>query len=372
MIDIKTIESYDGGELLLSGNAITPAYGFINMPYIALFGGNVEASTPSQRVATEQNFDWWGNAFLPPKIQYNSLTERTLNTVALNSSGRILIEQAVKRDLKFMEAFADVKVAVSIVGVDRVNINIKLTEYANQQVKEFVFLWDGTLKDLTEGNTGGGTTVVPALVQPFRYGNGESEAPELLMFGDSYPNTGYTGIVLDIDGVDIGPISKFTNRMEVSAGIFGGRLPWISIYQTPNANFRTGEIPLSAGTHTIPFTAFTTDYTIICFDIDKTGADFSQVNATKTATGFQVTMSMAGTIGYLCIKTGAYSNMRTGTGTPGPLVFTTPLTMGAEFVALYMPLSDGYGNSILDSVDYEKLVISQGIPVEVNYLVIEI
>lgn len=378
MIDVKTIESYDGGELLLSGNAITPAFGFINMPYLALFGGNVEANTPTERIASEQNFDFWGNSLMPnqPKIQYNSNTERTLNTVALNSSGRILIEQAVKRDLKFMEAFAKVNVSVAIIGVDRVRIAITLEEYANQQVKEFIFLWDGTLIDLT-GDVGGSTAIPsPTIVQPFRYGNAESADPSQMLFGDSFPNLSYTGIAYDIDGTDMGLLTKFTNRMEASSGIFGGRIPWIAIYQIANANFRTAEVPLEAGVHNITFPTFgDLDFTILCYDASKSGADFSQVNATKTQNSFQVTMPMAGTVAYLLIKNDIYSDFRTGEDIlpngGGDIILDTPLDEEKEYIVLYMPLTDGYGNSPLVNVDFDRFQLAQGFPVPVNYLMIQ-
>lgn len=149
MIDLKVIESFDGGDLVLKGNDLEVVSGFGNMPYLAMFGGNDE-STPTQRVEGEQNFDFWGNTFIPVAAQYNSLTEKTLRTVSLNSSGRLQIEQAVKRDLKFMEAFAKLDISVTILGVDKVKISIKQTELTNQEVKESSYLWDGALQDLTE------------------------------------------------------------------------------------------------------------------------------------------------------------------------------------------------------------------------------
>jgi hypothetical protein len=84
----------------------------------------------------------------------NSETERVLMEVALNSAGRIKIQQAVEKDLKFMEAFAIVKVSVTIEGIDRVNITIKVKEPDNlkgrssDQFRAFIFIWDATKKEL--------------------------------------------------------------------------------------------------------------------------------------------------------------------------------------------------------------------------------
>lgn len=151
-MDVKVIETGNGGDVFIKGADLALAWGFINMPYLALFGGNVEANSSAKRLATEQDHSWWGNMLLEPnnpKVQFNSNTERTLKSVALNSSGRLLIEQAVKKDLEFMSAFAQVTVSVDIITVDTVRIGIKIQEPDNLQEKEYIYIWDGTLRDLT-------------------------------------------------------------------------------------------------------------------------------------------------------------------------------------------------------------------------------
>lgn len=153
-MDLEVIESGNGGDLVLKGNDLAFIFGFQKMPYLALFGGNVEASTPVERIPSEQAFDWWGNSLLPnkPEVQFNSLTERTLNNVAVNSAGRLEIENAVKKDLEFMDAFAKVSVEVSIVSTDRVRIFVAILEPENLDPKEFQFIWDFTKKELTDDN----------------------------------------------------------------------------------------------------------------------------------------------------------------------------------------------------------------------------
>lgn len=153
-MDLEVIETGNGGDLVLKGNDLAFIFGFQNMPYLALFGGNVEASTPVERIPSEQAFDWWGNSLLPnkPEVQFNSLTERTLNNVAVNSAGRLEIENAVKKDLEFMDAFAKVSVDVSIVSTDRVRILVSILEPENLDPKEFQFIWDFTKQELTNDN----------------------------------------------------------------------------------------------------------------------------------------------------------------------------------------------------------------------------
>jgi hypothetical protein len=151
-MDLKVIESAgNGGDLVKTLKDVQVIEGFESMPYLAMFGGNVEASTQRTRLPSEQLFDFWGNNLLFPNdqsIQFNSETERTLNTTALTSSGRSIIEAAVKRDLAFMKAFCEVAVAVSIIDSNRVVIGVRLQEPNNQQSREFIYIWDATRNEL--------------------------------------------------------------------------------------------------------------------------------------------------------------------------------------------------------------------------------
>jgi hypothetical protein len=79
-MDLVLIEQNgNGGDLILQGNDLAVCTGYENIPYLSMCGGS----------------DWWGNEFLDPAQQFNSLTEKTLRQYALNSAGRVAIEQAV-------------------------------------------------------------------------------------------------------------------------------------------------------------------------------------------------------------------------------------------------------------------------------------
>ena len=151
-MDLRVIENAgNGGDLVKTQKDIQVIEGFENMPYLAMFGGNLDASTQRTVLPSEQQFDFWGNTILFPNgqsIQFNSETERTLNTTALTSSGRSIIEAAVKRDLTFMKAFCEVSVAVSIIDSNRVVIGVRLLEPGNQQSRDFIYIWDATRNEL--------------------------------------------------------------------------------------------------------------------------------------------------------------------------------------------------------------------------------
>lgn len=158
-MDLSIYETGSGGDLILKGANLETTESLWNMPYLALFGGNVEQSTPNIVNENEQQFDWWGNNLLipnEPNLQYNSLTEKTLNETALNSSGRLKIKQSVKKDLAFMSDFADIEVTVSLLSVDRVEIKILMTEPATQNIREYVYLWDATKNEVINQELAGG------------------------------------------------------------------------------------------------------------------------------------------------------------------------------------------------------------------------
>src|SRR6478736_9054272 len=151
-MDLELVENLNGGDFVKKTNDLSVIHGFENMPYIALFGGNVKASTQPQMANDEQDFSWWGNAIISedPSLQFNSQTERILQQIALNNYGRIRIEEAVKKDLEFMQPFANVTVEVSILGNDRVLIAIRIVRPNNLQQKEFIYIWDATNRELID------------------------------------------------------------------------------------------------------------------------------------------------------------------------------------------------------------------------------
>lgn len=155
-MDVKQIETGNGGDIVKHGDFIKVINGFQNMPYLAMFGGNVEQTTPKTRRAGEQVFDWWGNSLLfpnNPEAQFNSLTERTLMEVPLNSFGRSKIQSAVLADLDFMRKWAKIFIEVSIIGIDKVKIFIAIKRPDNLEADEFIFIWDATIFELTTDET---------------------------------------------------------------------------------------------------------------------------------------------------------------------------------------------------------------------------
>lgn len=148
MIDIAIHESGNGGEFHLNGNDIATTDSLFNQVYIALFGGNIEASTTGEELEGEQREDFWANRVLG--LDFNSETERLLNSVVLTSSSRSAIENAVKNDLKYMSDMAIVNIDVVITSENRLNIIVYLDQPGSQINQAFKFIWDATKREIIE------------------------------------------------------------------------------------------------------------------------------------------------------------------------------------------------------------------------------
>lgn len=153
MTDLALHETGSGGDLQLKGNDLDTSGSIYNLIYMALFGGNPKASTTGEELETEQRQDHWANALIDqdlPEFQFNSELEETLNSVALNSSGRLQIEEAAKNDLEFLKDVAEITVTARIIEIDKIELRILAQEPGNLQEQAFIFIWDATKQELIE------------------------------------------------------------------------------------------------------------------------------------------------------------------------------------------------------------------------------
>jgi hypothetical protein len=136
-MDVAVIETGNGGDVQKSGNDLAMVFSGENNVYLGMFGGNLGFLTKEVE-EDEQRFYWWGNDLTKNRksIQFDSRTENLLNTIALNSSGRLKLEDGIKKDLEFMNEFATVdSVEVFILSDDHVQIRIRVTFNNVQSIK---------------------------------------------------------------------------------------------------------------------------------------------------------------------------------------------------------------------------------------------
>jgi len=149
--DINLFEGGSGGEMRILNSDLLMAETIYQTIYLALYGGNVEQSTTSEETDLEENFDYWGNQLFysnNPDKWFNSQTERTLSTVALNGEGRKLIEDAVNADLQFLNNVVNFEVEVNIAANNKAEIIIAISEFQNQANRQLKMAWDNSRNEL--------------------------------------------------------------------------------------------------------------------------------------------------------------------------------------------------------------------------------
>ncbi len=149
--DILLAETGDGGDFAILNNDLLLGESLYQQIYLALFGGNIEASTKASYLESEERFDYWGNSLVWNEVktkQFNSETERTLQNVALNSSGRLKIIQSVNKDLEYLKDIVNLTVDASILSVNKLRIIIEFTQLSNQQDKVLQLVYDNAKGEL--------------------------------------------------------------------------------------------------------------------------------------------------------------------------------------------------------------------------------
>jgi phage gp46-like protein len=137
--DLTIYEEGSGGDLILVNEDLSLSEGLSNQVYLALFGGNIEADTTEQQNSQEQNFDYFGNAFVG--TQFNSIFERSLLRTNLNSAGVQTLINAAETDLEYLQDVAEVDVEGNIIGVNKFELIVTLTEPDNVST-QIKFVWD--------------------------------------------------------------------------------------------------------------------------------------------------------------------------------------------------------------------------------------
>lgn len=149
--DISIYESGDGGELLILNNDLALQESLYSQVYLALFGGNVEQDTKRNFLPTEQRNDYWANALLwseETSKQFNSQTERTLETLVLNSAGRLSLIRVIESDLSYLSELLTYSVDVEFPKLNNIRIIVKFTPKTAQEDKVLQMVYDNAKNEL--------------------------------------------------------------------------------------------------------------------------------------------------------------------------------------------------------------------------------
>ena len=149
--DILLYETGSGGDFAILSNDLVLGDVLYQQFYLALFGGNLKASTKQTYLSNEERFDYWGNSLVWPtnkNRQFNSETERILDNIVLNSSGRLKVIQAVKNDLAYLSNVINFEVEVNLLSQNKLSITITFSGKTNQQDKALQFVFDSSKNEL--------------------------------------------------------------------------------------------------------------------------------------------------------------------------------------------------------------------------------
>ncbi|WP_300440707.1 hypothetical protein [Christiangramia sp.] len=149
--DILLYENGTGGEMkIISGDLVLTEILF-NQVYLAFFGGNLQANTKGNELPDQQRFDYWANSLLfngQPAKQFNSNLERALGETVYNSSGRIEIENAAKKDLEVLNGIVNTDVEVFILSESRLKVTVYLSGLNNNEQGELQFIWNNAKQEI--------------------------------------------------------------------------------------------------------------------------------------------------------------------------------------------------------------------------------
>lgn len=149
--DILLYETGQGGDFAIIEDDLSMGESLYQQIFLALFGGNIEASTKINYLETEERFDYWGNSLIwktEISKQFNSQTERTIQNTTLNSSGRLTILRAVNVDLDYLKSILNFTADVQILGRDNLRIIVQFSEKTNQQDRVLQIIYDNAKKEV--------------------------------------------------------------------------------------------------------------------------------------------------------------------------------------------------------------------------------
>lgn len=153
MLNNTLFEDGNGGQLVLRNNEIVQTRSLATLAYILMFGGNIESETQKENSPGELKFDWWGNDPNKPSSTWiNSRTERVLRGVDISSSSRFTIQRAVESDVKSLNKYGEVSVIVSFVSLNKISIEITISEPNIKKDNRLTLVWDATRNEIIEKN----------------------------------------------------------------------------------------------------------------------------------------------------------------------------------------------------------------------------
>ena len=144
---IKLVSDGRYGGIEIKNGKIATDQSFHTIIFLALFGGNIEAVSKSDKnPAGVDNLDWFGNLYQVERglVKFNSTLEKTMLEIPIMSGSIPKYESAILEDLKFLTDRKMVKSIipnVRITGVNDLSIEITVTK-PDKEPEKYSYLWE--------------------------------------------------------------------------------------------------------------------------------------------------------------------------------------------------------------------------------------
>ncbi len=141
--DVKLFNTLEGGEITVEDGFVLMSPGLETAAYLSLFGGNKDDSTRDG-----DQLSWWGNIGELTENQYRSLTQHLLNSLPITSANLLIIENAVRQDLKWMldlRIASSIEVVVIVPQRNKIDIIIDIEAQGVRSSFNFTENWEASI-----------------------------------------------------------------------------------------------------------------------------------------------------------------------------------------------------------------------------------
>lgn len=142
--DVLLIQTNDDGNIIVEDGIVKMSGGLETSTYLSLFGGNEDDDGRDNNTK-----NWWGNLDEnEPARRYRSETQNLLKSLPATSGNLHKIEDAAKRDLKYMlenKIASSLEINITIPALNMIKIVIAIVVQGEEITFEFVENWKASI-----------------------------------------------------------------------------------------------------------------------------------------------------------------------------------------------------------------------------------
>jgi hypothetical protein len=137
--DVLLYNGPDGGTINVEGGITEMTGGMETAIYLSIFGGNID----DNGTTATQSKQYWQNWNAPEDEKLRSETQNILSSLPATSSNLRVVEDAVLKDLKWLEASASsITVSARIPSIKRVEITINIEAVGERESFVYSANWE--------------------------------------------------------------------------------------------------------------------------------------------------------------------------------------------------------------------------------------